>query len=183
MPIGVLALSGSLQPRSLNAAFLRAAHRVAPDDIVITDAAALDAIPFVDRAGADDAPPEVAALRAAVGAADALLIASPEYGHSFPGMLKNALDWLVGSGELAGLPVALMSASSTGGGGIRAQMALTQTLLAQAASIVGGLTVGGAKQKLDDEGELVHEPTLRRVRELLVALGEAAEEHRAWLEG
>jgi chromate reductase len=181
--IRVLALSGSLQPRSVNAALLRAAHRVAPEDIELVDAQALDAIPFVDRAGPDDAPPEAAAFREAVGAADALLIASPEYGHSFPGMLKNALDWLVGSGELAGLPVALMSASSTGGGGIRAQMALTQTLLAQAANIVAGLTVPGAKQKLDEAGELVHEPTLRRVRETLVALGEAAEEHRAWLAG
>src|SRR4051812_30670318 len=149
----------------------------------LRDAEALDAIPFVDRAGPDDAPAQAAAFRAAVGAADALLIASPEYGHSFPGMLKNALDWLVGSGELAGLPVALMSASSTGGGGIRGQMALTQTLLAQAASIVGGLTAPAGKQKLSEAGELEHEATLRRIRELLVALGEAVEEHRAWLEG
>jgi NAD(P)H-dependent FMN reductase len=181
--ISVLALSGSLQPSSVNAALVRAAHRVAPEDMELVDAEALDAIPFVDRAGADDAPPAAAAFRSAVGAADALLIASPEYGHSFPGMLKNALDWLVGSGELAGLPVALMSASSTPGGGIRAQMALNQTLLAQAANVVVGLTVPGAKQKLGEDGEIAHEPTLRRVRETLVALGEAAEEHRAWLEG
>lgn len=79
------------------------------------------------------------------------------------------------------MPVALISASSTMGGGIRAQMALTQTLLAQAANVAVALTVPGVKARLDTSGALAHPATSRRIRETLVALGEAVEERRAWL--
>ena len=121
-------------------------------------------------------------LRELISGADGVLIASPEHGHSMPGVLKNALDWLVGSGELSGLPVALISASPTITGGIRAQMALTQTLLAQAALIPVTLTVPAIKGKLDENGELADQATRRRIRETLVALGEAVEERRAYLQ-
>jgi chromate reductase, NAD(P)H dehydrogenase (quinone) len=118
-------------------------------------------------------------LRALLEAADGLLIATPEYAHSMPGVLKNALDWLVASGELSGMPIALMSASTTTGGGIRAQMALTQTLLAQAGHVAVGLTVPGVKTKLDASGEIADPATLRRIRETLVVLAEAVDERRA----
>jgi NAD(P)H-dependent FMN reductase len=120
----------------------------------------------------------VSALRAAFGSADGVLIASPEYGHSMPGLLKNALDWLVGSGELANMPVALVSASTTSTGGIRAQIALIQTLLAQSAEVVVTLTVPGVQAKLDAQGEIADPAVLRRLRETLVALAEAARERR-----
>lgn len=84
-------------------------------------------------------------LRAAFASADGVLLATPEYGHSMPGLLKTALDWLVQSGELSGMRVGLMSASPTMGGGIGAQMAPTRTLMAQAALVAVSLTVPGAR--------------------------------------
>lgn len=184
--VKILTISGSLQARSSNGALVRAAQKVAPEGLELIVHGSLEDVPLLnpdlDGEG-DGAPAPVRRLRVAVAAADGLLLASPEYGHSVPGLLKNALDWLVPSGELSGMRVGLISASPTMGGGIGAQMALTRTLMAQAALVSVSLTVPGVKAKLDAQGELVHPPTLRRVRETLVALGEAAEERRAWLAG
>jgi NAD(P)H-dependent FMN reductase len=175
--VQILAVSGSLQDRSANSALIRAAQRMVPPGMELVVHPTLGTVPLLNpELDGDAAPAAVGALRAAFGSADGVLIASPEYGHSMPGLLKNALDWLVGSGELANMPVALVSASTTGGGGIRAQIALIQTLLAQAADVVVTLTVPGVKNKLDAQGEIADPAVLRRLRETLVALGEAAEE-------
>lgn len=182
--VKIMAMPGSLQRRSSNSALIRAAQRVAPDDIDVSPFWALGDIPLLNPEldeSTEGGPAPVAQLRSQVCGCDALLIASPEYGHSMPGVLKNALDWFVASGELSGLPIALMSASTTLTGGIRAQMALTQTLLAQAANVVATLTVPGVKSKLGENGELTHQPTTRRVKETLVALSEAVHERRQWL--
>lgn len=184
--VQLLTVSGSLQAGSSNVALVRAAQRVVPEGVELVIHDSLEDVPLLnpDLDGEGEAAPApVRRLRAAVAAADGLLLASPEYGHSVPGLLKNALDWLVPTGELSGMRVGLMSASPTMGGGIGAQMALTRTLMAQAALVSVALTVPAVKSKLDEHGELVHPPTLRRVRETLVALGEAAEERRAWLAG
>ncbi|MQA75017.1 MAG: flavoprotein [Solirubrobacterales bacterium] len=175
----VAAICGSLQRSSANAAMLRAALREAPEGMTIEPFRGLAEVPAMspelDGEG-EGAPAAVWAWRRLLRGADGLLIVSPEYAHSMPGVLKNALDWLVGSGELSNMPVALISASSVPTGGIRAQMALTQTLLAQAAHVDVALTVPGVKAKLGADGELVHAPTLRRVRETLVALVDAIAE-------
>lgn len=182
--LAILAVSGSLQARSSNAALVRAAQHVVPAGLRLTVHPSLADVPLLnaelDPEGGE-APGSVQALRAAFGAADGVLLATPEYGHSMPGLLKNALDWLVASGELSRMPVALLSGSPTLGGGIRAQLALVQTLLAQAATVPAMLTVPAIKSKLDDEGEVADPAVLRRIRETLVALGEAAAERRAWL--
>lgn len=179
----IVALEGSLKATSANAALLRAAQAVAPDGLAIDVPVSLRDIPALDpdldpRDGS--APDPVERLRAALRAADGLLIASPEYAHSLPGTLKNALDWLVGSGELHGLPVALISASTTMTGGLRAQMALLQTLLAHGAFVVVQYALPGVKAKLDASGELTDERVRRRLRETLVALAEGVEESRGW---
>jgi chromate reductase len=183
VPMKVAAISGSLQERSSNSALIRAANQVAPEDIELVEFRSLGKVPHLnpelERDGSAALAP-VEELRALLGAAEGLLIASPEYGHSMPGVLKNALDWLVASGELSGMPIALISASTTTTGGIRAQMALTQTLLAQAGNVAVTLTIPAVKGKLDGNGELAHPATRRRIRETLVALGEAIEERRAW---
>ena len=142
--VRILAVSGSLQAQSSNRALLRTAQRVAPAGVEVLDALSAGEIPpfnpDVERDG--PAPAPVVTWRAEVAAADGgVLIASPEYAHSLPGSLKNALDWLVGSGELYGRKVAVLCGSPRSGCGARGRTALEQTLRAQGAEVVVSATV------------------------------------------
>lgn len=173
----IFAMSGSLQPSSANRAVLNlACAQAAATDTIDIFTALGDVAPFDASFSDDHAPPSVIALRRGIAEADGVLIASPEYGHSMPGVLKNALDWLVGSGELASKPVAIITASPTPTGGLRAQIALIATLLAQSAEIVALLAISGSKLKIDDGGAIVHAPTIRRIRETTAALTERCRE-------
>jgi NAD(P)H-dependent FMN reductase len=108
----ILAISGSLRANSANTAVLEAIGLVAPVGTAIVRYAGLaDLPPFNPDDDGETPPREVAALRAAVGAADALIVSSPEYAHGPPGTLKNLLDWLVASIEFPGKTVALINAS------------------------------------------------------------------------
>lgn len=106
----VLTLCGSLRARSSNQAALLAYARVAPD-MAFTHYGRLGALPHfspdLDQDGVP-LPAEVAALRAAVAQADALVISTPEYVHALPGSFKNALDWLVSDPTFTGKPVAIL---------------------------------------------------------------------------
>src|SRR5262245_12108706 len=102
----VLAIAGSLRTTSSNAALLRAAARVAPAGTELAYYDGLAALPhFSPDLDVEPIPPPVAALRAQIGAVDALAICSPEYAHGMPGSLKNALDWLVSAFEPIDKPV------------------------------------------------------------------------------
>ena len=111
----LLTVSGSLRAGSSNAALLAAAAELAPAGVTVSAYDELGAIPAfspdLEQAPAP-VPPAVAHWRAALAAADMILISSPEYAHGVPGALKNALDWVVGSGELMGKPVGLLNASA-----------------------------------------------------------------------
>ena len=111
----LLTVSGSLRAGSSNATLLAAAALVAPAGVVVTTYDALGELPAFNpdvEEGAGPLPNAVAQWRVAVAAADAVLISSPEYAHGIPGALKNALDWLVGGGEIVGKRVGLLSASA-----------------------------------------------------------------------
>ncbi len=110
----LLTVSGSLRTGSSNSTLLEAASRVAPDGIVVTPYTQLAAIPAFspDVEQSADAPAAVAHWRAALAGADAVLFSSPEYAHGIPGVFKNALDWVVGSGELVEKRVGLLSPSA-----------------------------------------------------------------------
>jgi len=140
----ILAVAGSLAARSSNGALLRTAHRIAPVGVEVGEAVCVGDIPpfnpDMERDGGA-APAAVAVLRAQIASADGMLIASPEYAHSLPGVLKNALDWVVGSGELYEKPVAVMCASPRPNGGVYGRQALEQTLRAQGSIIVVSATV------------------------------------------
>src|SRR4030095_5850690 len=111
----ILAISGSLRGASLNLALIQALRRVAPADIEVSIYDRLDHLPFFNPdLDGDISPSAVGQFRAAVDACDAVVISSPEYAHGVPGVLKNALDWVVGSGELVDKPVALLNASARG---------------------------------------------------------------------
>ena len=109
----ILALSGSLRTGSLNTEVLQAAALLAPGQVTLFDGLAdLPAFnPDLDGEGLP-VPPAVARLREALRAADGVLICCPEYAHGVPGAFKNALDWVVGSGELVDKPVGLVNASA-----------------------------------------------------------------------
>jgi len=138
----LLGISGSLQARSSNRGLLELARRDTRDaDVVLYPS--VGALPHFDPdLERDGVPPAVVAdWRARVLAADGLLLASPEYAHGIPGSLKNALDWLVGSGELYDKPVAVLSASPRAYGATYVRSMLEQTLHAQGARVVVSETV------------------------------------------
>ena len=123
----VLCLCGSLRRVSSNRAALQAAQRLAPPMLDLVLYEGLGALPlFNPDDETDPLPPSVLALREAVGRADALLIACPEYAHGVPGAFKNLLDWLVGSLEFPGKPVLLLNAAARGSH--HAQEALAEIL-------------------------------------------------------
>ena len=111
----VLTVPGSLRAGSSNATLLAAAALLAPAGVRVSACDALAAIPAFNpdiEEGPGPVPNAVVHWRTALAGADAVLISSPEYAHGVPGVLKNALDWVVGSGELVGKPVGLLSASA-----------------------------------------------------------------------
>lgn len=131
--IRILAISGSLRAVSSNTALLRAATTLGPEGVEISLYGGLGTLPHFnpDLEGAE--PPSVLDFRAQLQSADGVLISSPEYAHGVPGVLKNALDWVVGSGELVGKPVALLNASPRA---THAQAALTEILTTMDARVV-----------------------------------------------
>jgi len=139
----VLGISGSLRRESHNTRLLRAASALLPEDaeLTILDPEILRAIPAYD----DDiqasgvAPYAVTALREAIAQADAVLFATPEYNHSIPGVLKNALDWVsrpLVSSPLRGRDVAVVGASTGMFGAVWAQAELRKVLAAMGARVV-----------------------------------------------
>lgn len=108
----ILAISGSLRTGSSNTRAVEALARLAPDDVEIIIWRELGQLPhFNPDLDADSPPAPVQALRREISLCDGLIICSPEYAHGVAGVMKNALDWLVGSLEFSGTPVALINAS------------------------------------------------------------------------
>ena len=144
---------------SINRALVRAVARLAPGHVFVTIYDELGSLPPFNPDQDDvDAPEVVLRFRAALNAADALLISSPEYAHGVPGALKNALDWVVGSGELVDKPVALINASPRA---THAFASLTETLTVMSARVVpaASITLPLQGRTLDadgivDDGEL-----------------------------
>lgn len=131
----VLCLCGSLRRVSSNRAALEAARELAPPTLELALYEGLGALPlFNPDVDADPLPPAVPTLREAVGRADALLIACPEYAHGVPGAFKNLLDWLVGSLEFPGKPVLLLNTAARGS--YHAQEALAETLFTMSAQLL-----------------------------------------------
>lgn len=156
MDVQILAISGSLRAVSSNTAVLRAAAMLAPTGVNITMYSGLGDLPhFNPDIDVDLAPLAVACFREQLKESNGVLISSPEYAHGVPGSLKNALDWLVGSGELVGKPVALINTSP------RATIALaslTEILTVMSARIIekANITLPIAGSGLDEVGITLH---------------------------
>ena len=135
----VLGVCGSLQARSGNLALLKVAAASMPPGVEFVLFDGLRDLPhFNPDSEANGELKSVRRWRLALEESDAVLIASPEYGFSMPGALKNAIDWVIGSGELERKVVAITSAVSWAGRGRRGLGALRDTLSAVSATIVGG---------------------------------------------
>lgn len=128
-----LGISGSLRAQSLNTRLLRSTIRIAPQTIEVELYGELGSLPLFNSDLEPMDPAPVAQLRARVLAADALIIASPEYAHGVSGVLKNALDWMVGNESFVDKPVALFNASPRAQ---HAQAALRETLQTMSSRIV-----------------------------------------------
>jgi NAD(P)H-dependent FMN reductase len=150
--VRVLAISGSLRHASSNTALVGAVARLAPDTVDVSIYRELEALPpFNPDLDGEDVPAAVTRFRAALQACDAVLISSPEYAHGVPGVLKNALDWVVGSGELVNKPIALINAS---GRAKHAWASLAETLTVMSAHVIpeASVTVSLEGRTLDANG-------------------------------
>lgn len=132
--IRILAISGSLRAASSNTRLLQACAELAPQGVQVQLYDGLATLPhFNADLDTESPPPPVAALRAQVGAADGLIVCSPEYARGVPGSLKNALDWLVGSTHVVEKPVVLLNGSPRA---TYSQQSLALTLRTISASLI-----------------------------------------------
>jgi len=131
----ILAITGSLRAASQNTAVLVAAKRLAPAGVTIELFEGIGKLPFFnsDLEAPEYLPEVVSAFRRTIGAADSLLISSPEYARGVSGVMKNALDWLVGSFEFPGMPIALINTSPRA---THALAVITLTLETMSANVV-----------------------------------------------
>lgn len=165
----ILAISGSLRVGSLNSMLLRAAKRLAPDDIDVELYRELNAMPLFNPDLEAVTPAVVAEFRARIVSSDAVLIASPEYAHGVTGVIKNALDWMVGNESFVDKPVGLFNASPRA---TIAQAALRETLATMSARIIDTacVTVGILGSGLDEDGIVHHSDISTSIRRALLAL-------------
>jgi chromate reductase, NAD(P)H dehydrogenase (quinone) len=171
----VLAISGSLRSGSYNTALLRALREEAPADVEIELWQGLKEIPPYDS---DDdvvpGPETVQAFRELVREVDAVFFATPEYNSSFPGALKNALDWgsrPIATNAFRNKPVAVISSSAGAFGGVWAAADLRKVLGAMGARVTAAeLAVGHSHEKFDDDGHLIDNDVRQGLRDALQTL-------------
>lgn len=176
--IHIVGFTGSLREKSYNAAALRAAQELLPADVELEIISTGD-LPLYNQDLERDEPMAVRRFKEKIRQADALLIVTPEYNGSIPGVLKNALDWAsrpTGKSVLIGKPTAIMG---IGGrmGTARAQQHLRQILELLKAEVLEQpeVYVSSGWEKFDSDGYLTDETTRQQVRALLEALVHAVE--------
>jgi chromate reductase len=169
----ILGIAGSLRKASINRGLLRAAQAVAPKGMLI-DIYDISPIPlYDDDVQQREVPETVKHMRAAIAASDAVLIATPEYNYSIPGVLKNAIDWASRPPQqpFHDKPVAIMGASAGIFGTTRAQHHLRQCFVFLDARVLSRpeVTIPAAKDKFDSSGDLIDAASRQFVAEQLEA--------------
>jgi chromate reductase len=175
-PITILGIAGSLRRESYNRSALRAAKQLAPEGLTL-DIFDLDGIPGFNEDEEQNPPTKVIELKKRIRAADALLIVTPEYNYSIPGVLKNAIDWAsrpYGDSAWSGKPAAIMGASVGTIGTARAQYHLRQIFVFLNIFPINQpeVMIGNAAERFDAQGNLTDETTKKYIRQLLQNLVE-----------
>jgi chromate reductase len=169
-----LGISGSLRAASFNTAALRAAGELAPEGVTVELAGIGDIPLYDDDARAAGMPPAVVALQAAIAAADAVIIATPEYNYSIPGGLKNAIDWISRTDPqpFRNKPVGIIGASPGAIGTARAQYDLRKVFVFLDAHVLNRpeIMIGAAHTRFDATGRLTDEATRAFLKTMLEAL-------------
>jgi chromate reductase len=178
----ILGISGSLRRNSHNTRLLGATRGLLPAGVELEIFDQLAAIPPYNEDDEDEVPPAVAALKAAIAAADAVLVATPEYNASIPGVLKNALDWVsrpVASTPLRGKPAAVVGASTGLFGAVWAQAETRKVLSTIGARVLDSeLPIAQAHEALGQTGLPVEAEALEVLSATLRDLIEMAERER-----
>lgn len=177
--LNFVTLTGSLRAGSLNAIIAHALPELAPEGVSFTPLASPGDLPhYSSDTEAAGFPEAVLVMAESIRKADGLIIITPEYNHSIPGVLKNALDWLsrVSPQPIAGKPVLIQTASPGKLGGIRAQIHLRQILGFFDARILNKpeAMIGDVSGKITD-GILTDESTRAFLSRQLIAFTEFAE--------
>ena len=175
-PVKILGIAGSLRKSSYNRGALRAAAGVLPEGATL-EVFELDGLPGFNEEQEKSPPAAVVELKRRIRAADAILISTPEYNYSEPGVLKNAIDWASRpprGAVLAHKPAAILGASPGVTGTARAQAQLRQAFVFTDTPVLPqpGILVYRAHEKFDADGRLTDERTREFVGRLLVALAD-----------
>jgi chromate reductase len=173
-PINILGIAGSLRRQSYNRSALRAAQELAPAGVTVNNFE-LDGIPAFNEDEEKNPPAKVVELKKQIRSADALLIVTPEYNYSVPGVLKNAIDWAsrpYGDSAWSGKPAAIMGASIGSIGTARAQYHLRQIFVFLNVFPINQpeVMIGNASQRFDANGNLTDDETRGFIRKLLQEL-------------
>ena len=184
MKIKIVAVCGSIRTVSANLDILKFIGKIlsANADFTIYDGLAdLPAFnPDFDAENTNYQNSEVDRWRKLLRAADAVIFCTPEYAHGVPGVLKNALDWVVSSGELVDKPTLVITASPSEFGGEKAMASLLPTLIVMSAKILdnGTMMIPFVKKKLDKDGDISDEKTIRAINLMLDLLLNSASRFR-----
>lgn len=174
----ILGISGSLRQGSLNSAALRACASLLPEGVTLSLADLSEVPLYNEDIRTQGLPSSVQQLREQIKAADAIVIATPEYNYSFPGVLKNAIDWASRPPDqpFDGKPIALIGATPGGLGTSRAQYHLRQVFIYLNGHVLNRpeVMISAAPTKFDNDGKLTDESTAENLRKLLAALCDAA---------
>jgi chromate reductase, NAD(P)H dehydrogenase (quinone) len=176
--VKILAISGSLRANSSNTSILRAIAKLAPDRVQISIYPGIGDLPHFNPELDDDRDLlTVENWRSQLRSADGILFCTPEYAHGVPGVLKNALDWIVSSGEFMHKPTAVISASPAPDGGSKANTSLVQTLRVMMADIPTSaiLCIPAVSSKLNDRHEISDPQTASSLKSLLTVLVETVD--------
>jgi len=165
--INILAISGSLRPNSSNNAVIKATAELVYGTANFLIYEGLGSLPHFNDS--QDPAPEVIEFRNLLRSADGVLICSPEYAFGVPGVLKNALDWTVSSGEFVSKPVALITAA-TGGSNAHASLQLTLTALSAQMPDDNKLLISFVRSKLNENGEVKDPATIQSIKAVMDAL-------------